>query len=297
MTRFTYKRDAVPVGEQIFLEVDFTDSAGNKKDADSTPTITITDAASSTVLATTSSLVIRTSEGHYRYLFTVPSGHISGIWNDRWAGVMDGYSMNNTFDFTVSSDGDIEATTTTVEPTVEIGDEPEPEPYTQLEIKNINKLLKRLQDKLRSIAFKPDGSRCDVFAVEMLADFLSLSLSEFNATPTITNYSFADSIIVTTFSDIITQGAMLMAWTGQIAVEIGFEFQINDNGTNFIPPQVSTALNNIVNANLADYRAKLKEIKRNLRAHIPLGMGAGSILVASPAARRLRHLKEKRILY
>jgi hypothetical protein len=295
MARFTYKRDAVPVGETIYLEVQFSDSASNVKDADSTPTIAIIDAASLDVIDTTTQSVVRIGQGKYRYQFIIPDGYTSGIWNDTWTGILDGYSISNTFDFTVDSAGSIEATTTIVEEEVQLGDEPEPEEFTQSEIKNINKLLKTLSDRLRSTAYKPDGTRCDTFATDMLVRFICASLSEFNATPTITGYTFNDQLVVTLFGEVITQGAMLIAWAGQSVIESGNEWTMNDNGVQVNPPPISATITTMYNAQLSDYRAKLKEIKRNLRPG-PLGMGAGSILVNNPAVAKLRHRRENQII-
>lgn len=294
MARFTYLRDSVPVGEVIRLETQFTDSAGNPKDADNTPTIRITDAAATVVLATTSQLVVRTGLGRYRYEFTVPDSYTSGTWNDRWIGTVDGYQLTATFDFHVDSRGEIEAITTVPEPDMELGDEVL-NVFSQEEIRGINILLKMLNSKLRNIAFKPDGTRCDVFSQDDLIMFICAALSEFNATPTITDFIFSDLAVYTTFADVITTGAMLQAWAGQAILEAGKEWTITDNGVTVTPPPVSSSITNIYNAQLADYRAKLKEIKRNLRPS-PRGMGAGSILVNNPALRRLRHRRENRII-
>ena len=296
MAQFTYKRDSVPVGEDIYLEVQFADSVGNPKDADDTPTIRIVDASSSEVLATTSQYVIRTSQGLYRYLLTVPSGFDSGLWNDIWVGTLDGYENTGVFDFTVNSVGSITPVNTTVEDIVAIGDAPEAEVYTQAEIKNINKLLAKLSAILRSTAFKPDGSVCNVFSTELLFQFLGASLSEFNETPTITTYTFSDDILVTLFSSILTQGAMLVAWSGQAILEAGNEWTMNDNGVTIQPAPVHNAISSMYNAQLSDYRAKLKEIKRNLRPSI-VGISAGrGFAVNSPAVMKLRHLRERQII-
>lgn len=294
MPQFVYLRDAVPVGEVLKLEVQFYDSAGNFKDTDSTPTVEILDASNAVVRAASTTDVIRIGLGLYQLELTVPSGFDEGVWNDIWTADTDGYELISVFDFTVNSAGTAEAVGTTVEPDLELGDEPVLE-YTQIEIKHINILLKILKSKLRNNAFKPDGTICNVFDDEDLITFLCSSLSEFNMTPTLTGYTFADVNVVALFSDILTQGAMLIAWGAQAVLEAGREFTITDNGVVVQPPPVSTTINTHITAHLADYRSKLREIKRNLRPG-PLGMGAGSILVASPAARRLRHRRENQII-
>lgn len=294
MAQFVYQRDSVPVGEKILLDVQFRDSAGNSKDADATPTLQVLDGAGQTVVAETSQSISRLGLGFYRYELTVPSGYVPGIWNDTWVGLIDGYQITATFDFLVNSEGSIDAVGTIVEPDSELGDDDSAE-FTQAEIKNINVLLKVLKSRLRNNAFTPSGNACNVFADEDLINFLCTSLSEFNMTPTITGFTFEDSIVVSMFSDIITQGAMLIAWSGQAILESGREFTITDNGVVVQPPPVSSTISAQISAHLSDYRAKLKEIKRNLRPG-PLGLGAGSILVSHPGVRRLRHRRENRLL-
>lgn len=169
MARFTYLRDSVPVGEVIRLETQFTDSAGNPKDADNTPTIRITDGNGATTVFTTSQLVVRTGLGRYRYEYTIPDGYTSGTWNDTWSGTVDGYAILATFDFHVDSRGEIKAITTVPEPNMELGDEVL-HTFSQEEIAGINRLLKTLNSKLRNIAFKPDGTRCDVFSQDDLIE-------------------------------------------------------------------------------------------------------------------------------
>lgn len=295
MVQFVYDRSAVPVGEDLKLEVQFSDAAGNSKDADSTPTIEITDGAGQVVLAQTSQSVERLGLGHYRYQLTAPEGYITGIWNDIWRGTLDGYSIVNIFDFLVNSQGKINAIETIVEPDSELGDD-DSVPYTQDEIKNINVLLKLLKSRLRNNAFTPAGDPCNVFADEDLINFLCASLSEFNMTPTITGFTFADPNTSTLFADILTQGAMLIAWSGQAILEAGREFSLVDSGVQINPPPVSSTINTQYQANLTDYRAKLTRIKVNLRPS-PRGLGAGNILASrNPKILQLRHRSENRII-
>lgn len=293
MSTFVYDRGSVPVGEVIKLEIQLKDSAGNNKDADAIPTIAITDGDGASVVAATSSSVIRVSEGYYRYEYTVGSGYQVGTWNDTWSATLDGYAINAIFDFHVNSQGEIEATGTTVVPQVEIGDACV-ENFNQDEIRCINKLLKEINVKLRNIVITPDGTRCDIFSAEDLVDFLEASLSEFNSTPTITDFGFDCPEICGVFRDIITTGGQLKAWLSLIPKEAAKEWTITDNGTQFTPASVSNALLSAYNAQYMEYRARLKEIKRNLRPSIR-GLGSGNIAIAAPQYRRLRHLSERRI--
>lgn len=297
MPRYIYNRDAVPTGEEIQLEIQFTDVAGNPKDSDSTPTIAIYDSVGTAVYASSSQYVDWKGTGRYRYELTVPDGYVSGEWTDLWIGAVDGYALTASFNFTVNSTGEINAVGTVVDPKIEIGDDPWPSliDYSENAKANINVLLKMLKSRLRSTAFKPDGTKCNIFANEDLLQFLNIALSEFNLTPTITGYTFDDYLTRTLFADIITQGAMLQAWSGQAIMEAGREFSMNDNGVSLQPPPVSSTITQMFNVHLSDYRAKLREAKHNLRAS-PRGISAGSLFARNPQIARLRFKKEGQIL-
>lgn len=297
MSKYTYNRDIVPVGGQIDLEVQFADSAGNPKDSTPPPSLSIFDAGLNPVQTVQSSALRRMATGYYRLRYTIPDGYIAGVWTDSWFGTVDGYEINAIFDINVNSVGSVQAVGTVVDPVIEVGDDPWPSllDHTQEAKANINFLLRMLKSRLRSIAFKPDGSKCDIFSNEDLYYFLIISLSEFNLTPTITGYIFDDPLVRTLFADIITQGAMLQAWSGQAILEAGKEYSINDNGATISPPPVSSTITQMFNTQLSDYRSKLRELKHNLRPS-PLGMSAGSFFARNPQVTRLRHLREKQIL-
>jgi hypothetical protein len=292
-----YTRATVPVGEKIILEAQFKDSAGFPKDSETLPTIEVLDAASDTVIATTASEIYRVAVGRYRYDLTVPTSFQEGLWSDRWAATIDGYSVENVFDFTVSSVATAEAVGASV-PVKQytLDDEEIQEELTQQEIKGILRLRKFLKMRVRSTAFKPDGTPCPLLPNDQLDLALLSSLAEFNATPVLTSFSFDSDFIQKVCADIVTQGAMLIVWAGQAVIEAGFEFTVNDNGVTYNPPPVSSTISGIYNSNLSDYRAKLKEIKRNLRPS-PKGLASGNIFAINPRLRAIKnHLKERRIL-
>ncbi len=144
MPRYTYNRDAIPIGEEIVLEVQFADVSGNAKDCDSTPQVAIFDATDAQVRALLSTDVYRVGPGRYRLEYTIETGFASGVWSDAWEGAVDGYGLTAQFNFTVNSAGSIIATGTVVDPIIEIGDDPWPSlmEYTQEAKANINVLLK-----------------------------------------------------------------------------------------------------------------------------------------------------------
>jgi hypothetical protein len=113
-SRNVYNRSSVPAGESIILEAKFLDSAGNPKDTSVFPSVEILDVGMNTVRSLSDSGVTRTACGHYRLEYLVPSGHAEGLWNDRWVGTIDGYEVENVFDFTVYSVGSVEVTGSSV---------------------------------------------------------------------------------------------------------------------------------------------------------------------------------------
>lgn len=295
MAQYKYKRAAVPVGGQVRLQVQFRDSAKNAKDAATFPTVEIVDGYGTVVRPASNSAVVRMSLGKYRLEYTVPDGYQAGVWADMWVGEVDGYEMNADFDFTVDPSGSIEADGLTVtEPTMKIGDKPHIV-FNQEEIRGMNILMEMLRFRLKNTQVGRDGRRCDIFSIDEMRDFLKLALSEFNATPTFTSYLFSDETLYTIFADLIVEGAYLKAVPSLIPPEAGREVVITDNGISITPASVSGALGTVLSALYTEYRAKLKEAKRNHRPP-PLGMGAGSILATNPLYRRLRSRKENRLI-
>lgn len=295
MVKYNYDRQAVPAGEKIRLEIQFKDSAGNPKDASSFPSVSITDGASVVAYGPTTSGVVRSSVGLYRIDYIVPDGYTEGVWNDTWSGTLDGYGASATFDFRVSSVGSIEAAGAGVpEPEMRIGDAAHIN-YSQDEIYGINILMKTLRTRLRNNQTLPTGLQCDIFESNDLADFLNAALSDFNSTPTITTYLFSSPMIYNLFSDVIVEGAYIKALAALAPIQAGSELTITDNGTSLTPPQISSMIMNVATTMLSDYRARLKEIKRNHRPSA-IGMGAGTIANQSPAYLKLRHRRANRLV-
>lgn len=292
---FFYDRSAVPVGQIIDLDVQFTDAAGYSRDADFTPSVRIEDADDVVIRASSSDDVERVGLGLYRLSFEVPDGYAEGIWNDEWTGVVDGYAAIATFAFVVNSISTIATVNTTApSPDAAIGDDPDIE-YTQAEIQGINILLDGLEARLRNQSVAPDGTPCPVVPIDELARYLRLSLSEFNSYPTFTAYVFSDRLVYGMFADIIIEGAFLQALSAVAILSAGQELVVTDNGVTLTPPPVSATINTVLSSRQSLYLEKLKNAKRNIRP-APLGMGAGRIAGNSPQVLRLRHRKEGQII-
>lgn len=292
-----YTREIAPPEGKIRLQVELRDAAGVLRNADPrTLSLTIFDAANDTVFTTTR--LIQAGTGKYYYVYKIPrvsDGYDFGVWTDFWSCQLDNTEVTYSSDFTVSNEGTMTASGSSVlQQKLKIGDSPFAE-YNQYEIFGINSLMSLLKTRLESRGIDVNGEKCDVFTDKKLLDYLKLSLSEFNQTPTVTFFKFSDNLIYTLWADIITEGASLTALAAQSIIEAGREFQIQDNGTSITPPQLSNALKSLHDTLLSDYRTKLRSIKQNIKP-APLGLGAGSLVSTSPYFRRLRFLREKRII-
>ena len=294
MPQFLYDRSAVPFGEYIRLYVQFTDVAGNNKDTDSYPTVGVSDGAGAITRAASSASVRRTGPGLYLLQYTVPDGYASGTWSDEWVGSVDGYSLEATFEFEVSSIGGIQAVNTDAEPLMVLGDDPDIT-YSQAEILGINILLKGLKSRLRNTAISPDGTPCPVVPDSDLIEYLRLALSELNVAPTITFYQFSDELIYGLFSDVIIEGAWLKALSIVQVLSAGQELVIVDQGVQITPAPISTAIASILALRQPLYMEKLKALKHGIKP-APRGMGAGRIIANNPAIAKQRHKSEGRLL-
>ncbi len=137
--------------------------------------------------------------------------------------------------------------------------------------KNVNKLLKLMKARLRSSGKTKANDKegniiyvdCDIYSVDMLAQFLFLSLSEFNQTPYFTNFTFEDADFLTIFADVIVEGAVIQALASQALIERGREFKIEDHGVMMDPPQLSEILNTQYATMLGYHVEKLRYIKQS----------------------------------
>lgn len=288
-------------GRTVDLYVRFTDEMGNPANTDETPTVTITDQNGVVRRAASNigvSLVNDNQPGLYRLSYDIPEAMPDGYATDTWTADIGETSVTNSFEFNVLTDGEISQAEP---PTFDPGDDV-PWNFTKEEAHGINILLKMVKPRLKS-----DGTRkirsgnttidaeCNIFTDAELITFLVNSLSEFNAYPHFTSYTFADEQISGIFADIIVQGAVLLALAAQTLIERGREFSITDAGVTYQPPAVSEILNSQFTTQLADYKEKLKAIKTNLKP-AALGLGSWRITSISPNFLRLRHLRARQII-
>lgn len=292
--------ELIELTETVNLTCQFKDGQGNLVDTDTLPTITLVQPSGLVALTATTIGVTRVGVGQYSFLFTIPIAGPFGIWNDVWNGIINGFRVENTFNFAVShtdqpginSDGYIH-----------LGDDVGFD-YSQAALFNINKIIKMMKARLNSSgkAKKVDTNGnvmyvdCDIYSIDMLTTFVAMSLTKFNSTPYFTTYTFEDSDFFSQFAEVIAEGASIFAMASQALIERGREFQLTDNGINFNPPTVSELLNTQYNTTLTHYWEQLKYIKNSMRPG-PRGLGVFSMTSGiNPAFRRLRHLRARRII-
>jgi len=286
--------------DQANLIIQFKDSNGNPIDTDSFPRISIIQPNGLVFLASTSAGVSRISTGRYSYIFTSQINSSLGVWNDVWIGYVNGFRLEQQFDFILAT-SDLPGLN--IDGYVQLGNDPGFD-YSQAAIKNINKLIKSLKARLNSSGKTKSTDAygntiyvsCDIFSIETLTTFLATILWDFNQVPYFTFFQFDNDNFVEQFGEILVEGATLYALASKALIERGSEYQATDNGISFNPPTVSELLNTQYNTLLTSYNEKLKMIKNSLRPH-PMGLGVfGMTSAINPMFRRLRHLRERRII-
>lgn len=287
----------VIVGQTINLEIDVRDADGNYIDADSLPQVSITDSRNSIVHSLSSTGVIRIAAGRYRYSYTIPSTNRTGTWIDHWEVTINDVLSEADLNFTV-----LDADNAVKESEAQIGDDPITT-YTQEEIIGINILLASLKARLKNDQKVETTDEygnieyidCYIFTNDELVWFLNSSLQEFNEFPHFTNFLFSDEVIYNRYCYVIVEGAYILALGAQMLIEGGKEWTINDNGVQFVPPQLSNILNNQLSQFLTAHRDLVKNIKYSIKPS-PIGFGSFRVLASNPAWSRLRHLRERRII-
>lgn len=292
--------ETLDVTDIVNLTVQFKGPDGNPINTDSLPQVSIIQPSGLVLLASSSTGVVQLATGKYQFAFTIPYGGPYGVYNDIWSATINGFYIESTLSFVVvktdvpsiNSDG-----------YVTLGQDPGFQ-YSQQAIKNINKMLKMLKARLNSAGKVPIKDEygntiytdCDIYSIETLTTFLGMALSYFNSIPYFTFFQFDDDSFVAQFGEILVQGATIFAMASQALIERGLEYQISDNGINFTPPTVSDMLNTQYSSILNLHWDQVKMIKNSMR---PGALGLGVFSMSSginPAYRRLRHLRERRII-
>jgi len=120
----------------------------------------------------------------------------------------------------------------------------------EISAQNINRLISALKSELT------------LFTTDQLMLFLASSLSTFNQIPPFTNFTFEDTEFINEFRDLILKGAEISGLAAQELIEKGKDFPVVDLG--FQPPSVSDILNTQHSADLINWEAEVKRIKRAL---------------------------------
>lgn len=292
-------------GESVDLSIQYFGPDGLPMDAEEGPSIRITNPDGDVLVANTENGVKKEDIGLYVYSYDIGSGVEKGLWTDLWTATVDGVVLSNEFKFLVTDEA------SAVAGAARLGDEVDFD-FSESELVGLNILLKHLKARLRSDGKKPsrdeygafitDGygemimEECNVFSDEILACFLSASLSEFNMIPFFTSYSFSDEIIYKTFSHAIVEGAYILALSSQALVEKGRDFTISDGGISYQPPALGDFINGHYQNFMTSYRERLKFIKNSIRPN-PTSFGTFTNLSSgAPAFVRLRHLRSRKII-
>lgn len=291
------RTELIEVLDTVELTAAFRDGSGNLVDTDSYPQVSIRQPSGAILVGPTSQGVQRLSIGKYQYSFTVPFGSLIGVYNDLWQTTINGFEVDATFSFVVLTT-DVPAINS--DGYYHLGDDPGFD-YSQTAIFNINKLLKALKARLRNTAkvkvkdiYGNDVFiDCAVFQTDILVDFLAMALTDFNQVPYLTFFTFEDTDMINLFLEVLVEAATIYALGSQAIIERGAEFNITDNGINFVPPTLSEILQTQYSALMTQHWDKLKYIKNSLRPS-PRGLGTLRPLAANPAFLRLRHLRARR---
>lgn len=298
---FRNRSEIVQSAETVQLHVTFRSlSTGLPADLAAFPQVRIIQPSGNVMLGPTTAGVYRLSTGVYGYDLAIGMNPNQGVWTDLWQGTaVDGYILSQELKFVVHHTN-LPANST--DGYIHLGDDPGFN-YSQLEMQNINKMLKALKMRLHSSGKaksvdqfgQPVYVDCDIYTIEMLVIFLSMSLTEFNAIPHFTSFGWEDTEILNQFFSLIVQGAVIYALASKALIERGREFQITDNGVNFTPPTISELLNTQYSAEMANHLDKVRQVKASMK---PAPSGLGTLTVStsrSPALSRLRHLRSRQL--
>lgn len=293
------RTELIQPADTVSLTATFKDGMNVPTDTDIYPNVTIVQPDGLVSVGATSVGVSRISVGKYQFDFTLSLAGPYGVFNDIWNASLNGFPVSATFSF-VCVPGDVQAPQS--DGYLSLGDDVGFD-YSQDEIFNINKLLKGVKARLNSSGKSKSTDKygnvtyisCDIFSVESLTSLLSMSLTEWNETPHITGFSFADSNFVNQFYNSLVEGAVLLAMASQALLERGAEYTITDNGVNFQPSAMSELLNTAYSQLLTHHWDRIKMIKNTFKP-FPMGLGSFSMTGGqNPTIRNLAKRRERQI--
>lgn len=296
-----YRGEFADANDQISLSIVFKNQYGVPTNTDTVPTFSIISPTNLVIInPPTSAGVSQTGVGQYNYIYSVPYNPTWGVYTDVWTGFVNGERIEASFNFIVAP---TQYQSPNQDGYVSLGDDPGFH-FNQIEIANINKVLKLLKARLNSSGKvkSKDGYgnviyvNCDIFSVETLVDFVVSALSYFNMIPHFTEFTFADATYPGIFIQALVDIATLYALTSHALIERGSEYTLSDNGLSFSPPTVSDIMMTQYSTALTVTTQNIKDIKASMKPG-PISLGIVSISSGNnPSIRRLRHLRERRLI-
>ena len=286
MTVFRSRGQIINQTETVQLRASYYNLAGDLADLDSFPTIKIIEPSGNLALGPTSAGTYHLSTGIYGFDYALGINASLGVWVDFWRGDLEGNVLTKELNFVVQN---------TQMPMVNgdgyesLGDSIGYH-YSQIEIRNINKILRvvrrRLNSSGKAISHDSAGNEifidCDIFSIEELVDFICASLSLFNEIPYFTSFDFNDTEIIKIYLEVLAQGAVIYALSSKSLIEKGRESQTSDNSLSWQPPSVGDLLNTQWSTEIANHIEKLKYIKNSCR---PAPVSAGIISTSNSGGR------------
>jgi len=143
------------------------------------------------------------------------------------------------------------------------------------------------------VRLKDIEPQCWAFSESEIDMQLETSLSDFNAWPTFTCFTW--DTLPETFLGVITLGAQVFSLFSQGLLEAGREFTVTDNGISFVNPPISGYMQTAASTLLQSYTDMKEKIKANIKPS-PAGIGTFRVTSMLPGLMRLRHLRAKQII-
>lgn len=265
----------VAQGQSIRLDVQFINKANQLVDPDNL-TLSVYNPANTLVVdgatvGVDTGDITNVNVGRYYYDLTLSATAPVGTYIATWVGSIEGDSFEKDDVFSVVLSGtDIAAANVFFE--------------TEKKLKVSALLRAYLKDR---------DSRNYAFENDEISLFLDGSLSDINAWPTFTSYDWVT--VPFDWMHLLAMGGQVMALYAQALIEAGREFQITDNGIQFNPPGLSSAMTTIAGSLVQQYTERKEKLKYNIKPE-PRGIGTYRVLAVNPYLIRLRHLREKRIV-